>query len=99
MFVHENLDFKIYTHKNSVHYGSDLYEYVGRDEYENCVVEVHFSTTDGRLRDVQVRVCNSKYDYLNSEIQIEYFRQFFSVEMAEDDIENASECGRTVYFD
>jgi hypothetical protein len=99
MFFHENLKFKIYSHNNSVHYGSDVYEYNGLDEYENCAVAVDFSTSDGRLRHVHVRVRNSKYDYLKSEIQIEYFRQFFSVEMAEEDIENASECGRTVYFD
>ena len=99
MFVHENLVFKIKSHNNSIHYGSDVYEYNGRDEFGNCSVEVEFSTSDGKLHDVHVRVCDYKYDYLKSESQIEYFREIFSLEMAEDDIENASECGRTAYFD
>ena len=99
MFVHENLVFNIYTHKNSAYYGSDLYEYVGRDELGNCFVEVDYSTADGRLQHVVVRVCDSKYNYLKSEMQIEHFRKIFSREMAEKDIENASECGRTVFFD
>ncbi len=103
MFVHENLEFKISSHNNSDHYGSDVYEYTARDEFGNCVVEVDFSTSDGRLRDVDVRVRNYKndffnYEYLKSEVQIEYFRQIFSLEMVEEDVENASECGRTVYF-
>lgn len=99
MFVHENLEFKISSHNNSVHYGSDVYEYDGLDGSERCVAKVDFSTSDGRLHDVHVRVCDAKYDYLKSEIQLEYFRDIFSLEMAEEDIENASECGRTVYFD
>lgn len=98
MFVHENLVFKICSHNNSVFYGSDVYEYNGRDDLGRCFVEVDFCTSDGRLHDVHVRVCDPKYEYLKSEIQLEYFRQIFSQEMAEEDVENARECGRTIYY-
>jgi ribonucleotide reductase beta subunit family protein with ferritin-like domain len=99
MFVHENLVFNIYTHKNSVRNGTDLYQYVGRDELGNYLLEVDYSTADGILQHVVIRVCDTKYNYLQDEMHIDYFRKVFSREMAEEDIENASECGRTVFFD
>ncbi len=99
MFVHESLVLKISSHNNSAYYGSDVYQYDGLDESERCFAKVDFSTSDGRLHDVHVRVYDSNYDYLTSEIHLEYFRDIFSLEMAEADIENASECGRTLYFD
>jgi hypothetical protein len=99
MFFHENLIFKIYSHNTSDSYGTDIYEYNGIDEFENCAVEVDFLTSDGRLHDIHVRICNFKYDYLKSENQIERFREIFSAEMVQEDTENTTECGRTIYYD